>query len=331
MEKETLFIAFSTQKGGAGKTTLTVLVASYLHYVKGMNVAVVDCDYPQHSIAEMRKRDLKTVMEDEHYKLMAYRQLQRIRKKAYPIAESTAEDAVAKADELLEKMPETDIVFFDLPGTVNSTGVLNTLANMDYVFSPIAADRVVMESTLRFASRLNDTLIATGKTNIKGLYLLWNMVDGREKSELYKVYEQVIGKYSINSLVYWVTYVHNVVYSFYRSMIYCYINSTQRCAGSIVIDIIPTNGADKRKFFPFAPYFPVTNVIKRYFYPYFPAIIGIKGYSFPYFPYLSGIMKIKTALYSLFSRLDWHKTVVFPCLGEIYEGIRSLSWEIPVT
>lgn len=145
-------------------------------------------------------------------------------------------------------------------------------------------------------------------------------------------YRDIIdGKYSINSLVYWVTYVHNVVYSFYRSMIYCYINSTQRCAGSIVIDIIPTNGADKRKFFPFAPYFPVTNVIKRYFYPYFPAIIGIKGYSFPYFPYLSGIMKIKTALYSLFSRLDWHKTVVFPCLGEIYEGIRSLSWEIPVT
>lgn len=142
---------------------------------------------------------------------------------------------------------------------------------------------------------------------------------------------EVKSKYSINSLVYWVTYVHNVVYSFYRSMIYCYINSTQRCAGSIVIDIIPTNGADKRKFFPFAPYFPVTNVIKRYFYPYFPAIIGIKGYSFPYFPYLSGIMKIKTALYSLFSRLDWHKTVVFPCLGEIYEGIRSLSWEIPVT
>ena len=113
-------------------------------------------------------------------------------------------------------------------------------------------------------------------------------------------------------------------------MIYCYINSTQRCAGSIEIDIIPTNGADKRKFSPFAPYFPVTNVIKRYFYPYFPAIIGIKGYSFPYFPYLSGIMKIKTALYSLFSRLDWYKTVVFACLGGIYEGIRSLSWEIPV-
>ena len=158
-----------------------------------------------------------------------------------------------------------------------------------------------------------------------------NLYEKKKIREIHFKISRFIGKYSINSLVYWVTYVHNVVYSFYRSMIYCYINSTQRCAGSIVIDIIPTNGADKRKFFPFAPYFPVTNVIKRYFYPYFPAIIGIKGYSFPYFPYLSGIMKIKTALYSLFSRLDWHKTVVFPCLGEIYEGIRSLSWEIPVT
>ena len=41
-----LYVAFSTQKGGAGKTTLTVLVASYLHYVKGYDVAVIDCDFP---------------------------------------------------------------------------------------------------------------------------------------------------------------------------------------------------------------------------------------------------------------------------------------------
>mgnify|MGYP000110933575 FL=1 len=37
--KEATYVAISTQKGGAGKTTLTVLVASYLHYVKGYNVA----------------------------------------------------------------------------------------------------------------------------------------------------------------------------------------------------------------------------------------------------------------------------------------------------
>ena len=37
MKKETLLVAFSTQKGGAGKTTLTVLMASYFYYVKGMD------------------------------------------------------------------------------------------------------------------------------------------------------------------------------------------------------------------------------------------------------------------------------------------------------
>ena len=84
MEKRTLNVAFSTQKGGAGKTTLTVLVASYLHYVRGYNVAVVDCAFPQHSIAEMRERDLQMAMEDEHYKLMVYEQFSSLGKKAYP-------------------------------------------------------------------------------------------------------------------------------------------------------------------------------------------------------------------------------------------------------
>ena len=52
--KKTNYVAFSTQKGGAGKTTLTVLVASYLHYVKGYNVAVIDCDFPQSSVTPRR-------------------------------------------------------------------------------------------------------------------------------------------------------------------------------------------------------------------------------------------------------------------------------------
>ncbi|WP_291129857.1 ParA family protein, partial [Dysgonomonas sp. UBA7698] len=51
---KTKCVAFSTQKGGAGKTTMTVLIASYLQYVRGFNVAIVDCDFPQHSITEMR-------------------------------------------------------------------------------------------------------------------------------------------------------------------------------------------------------------------------------------------------------------------------------------
>lgn len=66
MKKETLLVAFSTQKGGAGKTTLTVLMASYLYYVKGMDVAVIDCDYPQYSIKDMRERDMRNIERNPH-------------------------------------------------------------------------------------------------------------------------------------------------------------------------------------------------------------------------------------------------------------------------
>ena len=193
MGKKTLNVAFSTQKGGAGKTTLTVLVASYLHYVKGYNVAVIDCDFPQHSIADMRERDLKMVMEDEHYKLMAYEQFSSLGKKAYVVIESSPENALVDAKDVIEEM-SPDFLFFDLPGTINNMAVIETLSNMDYVIAPISADRLVLESTLQYAITINDALITPGKAKIKGLYLLWNLVDGREKTELYEVYEDVIEK-----------------------------------------------------------------------------------------------------------------------------------------
>ena len=199
MEKETLFIAFSTQKGGVGKSAFTILMSSYLHYVLGMEIAVVDCDYPQHSIVEMRQRDMEQVMKDNYYKQMAYDQFTSLKRKAYPVEKSLPENAIATAGKLIDKAAnQPDIIFFDLPGTLNSKGVVKTLAGMDYIFSPVSADRVVLESTLKFASMLNENLVSVGKSNIKGLYLIWNMVDGREKSELYEVYENVIGELGLN-------------------------------------------------------------------------------------------------------------------------------------
>ncbi|WP_303924899.1 ParA family protein [Draconibacterium sediminis] len=201
MEKETLFIAFSTQKGGVGKTAFTVLMSSYLHYVKGLEIAVVDCDYPQHSIAEMRQRDMEQVMKDNYYKQLAYKQFTALKRKAYQVEKSMPEDAIDVAENLIDgATTQPDIIFFDLPGTLNSRGVVKTLGGMDYIFSPVSADRVVMESTLKFATMLNENLISVGRSDIKGLYLIWNMVDGREKNELYDVYENVIGELGLNIL-----------------------------------------------------------------------------------------------------------------------------------
>ena len=191
-EKTPLYVAFSTQKGGVGKTTFTVLAASYLYYLKGYDVAVVDCDYPQHSIAGMRKRDAEQVGADEDYKRMAYEQFTRLGKKAYPVLCSSPEKAIATADEHIAAGHVPDIVFFDLPGTVNSEGVINSLAGMDYIFTPISADKVVLESSLSFAMAIQKLLVRNEACRLAGLYLFWNMVDGREKTDLYTAYDKTI-------------------------------------------------------------------------------------------------------------------------------------------
>jgi len=193
------YVAFSTQKGGAGKTTLTVLVASYLHYVRGYNVAVIDCDFPQHSIFEMRERDFRMVENDEYYKGLIYDQITRLNKKAYPVIESDTKEAIADAEHLIPQ-GNYDFIFFDLPGTLNNADLIYALAKMDYIIAPISADRLVLESTLDYMITVRDDIMKSGKANIQGIYLLWNMVDGREKSELYEVYEAVISKLGLTTL-----------------------------------------------------------------------------------------------------------------------------------
>lgn len=192
-KKTPLFIAFSSQKGGVGKSTFTALVASLLHYRLGYNVAVLDCDYPQYSLLKMRERDLKAVRENENFKRIAQRQFMTINKKAYPIEQCKAETALGTASTLLQSSTVPfDVFFFDLPGTVNSAGILQTLMGMDYIFSPITADRVVVESTLSFTQALTDIIMKSGVSTIKGIHLFWNQVDRREKSDLYDMYGKFI-------------------------------------------------------------------------------------------------------------------------------------------
>ena len=45
MKKDTVLVAVCNQKGGVGKSTMTIMLAGYYHYLKGLNVAVIDCDY----------------------------------------------------------------------------------------------------------------------------------------------------------------------------------------------------------------------------------------------------------------------------------------------
>ena len=196
-EKE-LLVAIASQKGGVGKSVFT---ASVLHYRKGMRVAVVDCDSPQHSIALMRERDMEGVMKNDDLKVNLYRQYERIRKPAYPVIKSDPEKAMEDLRRYMDEKGETfDIVLFDLPGTLRSEGVVHTVSAMDYIFVPLKADNIVMQSSLQFAKVLEEELIAKGNCNLKGIRLFWNMVDRRGRKDLYDAWNRVIHRMGLRLL-----------------------------------------------------------------------------------------------------------------------------------
>ncbi|GAA6765707.1 hypothetical protein AAFH68_16450 [Flavobacterium sp. CGRL1] len=91
-----------------------------------------------------------------------------------------------------------DFVFFDLPGTVNTPGILKALAGMHHIFTPITADRVVMESSLIFTQLMKDVIMKEGENTIKTINLFWNQVDGRERSPLYDLYNKLIEELGLN-------------------------------------------------------------------------------------------------------------------------------------
>ena len=140
MSKE-IFVAFATQKGGIGKSTVTALAASYLHNVKGYNVAVVDCDDPQHSIHGLREHEMGLIDSSTYFKALACDHFRRIKKNAYTIVKSNAVNALDDAERMIATEDvKPDVVFFDMPGTLRSNGVIKTLSQMDYIFTPLSAD-----------------------------------------------------------------------------------------------------------------------------------------------------------------------------------------------
>jgi cellulose biosynthesis protein BcsQ len=188
--KKPVYISFATQKGGAGKSSFTVLVASIAHYVLKCNVAIVDCDYPQLSIANMRKRELENIPKNASLKKLAVTKFSEHNKSAYVVESSATTKAIQTAQKIASGQKKLDYIFFDLPGTVNQSGILDLIQQMDYIFTPISADRTVIESSLSFLLMLHQL------SGIKS-YAFWNMVDGREKTSLYEAYNKLLAEYSI--------------------------------------------------------------------------------------------------------------------------------------
>ena len=166
-------ISICNQKGGIGKSTFTMLLASHLHYTLGYDVLDVDCDYPQWSVQAQRERELSLIEHDDYHKLLLVRQFKATGRKLWPVLKCMPPEAPEEVERLLQSGYHPRIV-------------------------PMKADKVVMGSTLSFARSLTTNLAQDPTLTLQSVYLFWTMIDRRERTPLYDRYEAVIRKLGLS-------------------------------------------------------------------------------------------------------------------------------------
>ena len=130
-----MIILIGNQKGGAGKSTFTMLLANYLAISRRCKVTVIDMDYQQ-SISQKYQR-AKLLENAEPYEVIA----------------AGLED-YAGLLKVINDNPE-DLVLIDLPGKLDDDGLIPVFQSADLVFCPFSYDEFSFESTVLFSVVLN--------------------------------------------------------------------------------------------------------------------------------------------------------------------------------
>ena len=113
-----IYLAIASPKGGVGKTSLTVLAASILHYHRGYGVAVVDCNHPVYTIARLRQQESEEL---NHQRLMRLKH--RASYVPYPIICTPVREALNRVERHCADNPPRCILF-DLPPLMRTEGTV---------------------------------------------------------------------------------------------------------------------------------------------------------------------------------------------------------------
>lgn len=181
-----VLISICTQKGGTGKTTLTMHLATYYHAVEKRNVIVLDADFPQHSFFNERALEIAKLRQDPE--LIAA--LQQQGRAPYEVRKVAMADAPALLDQLADK-PDT-VVFLDMPGTINIAGYDQVVRRLNYIILPMEADKLTFAAGMMTLDAFSKISRPAGKP-LKS-YLLWNRYKSSERQAIYESIETMAGQ-----------------------------------------------------------------------------------------------------------------------------------------
>jgi chromosome partitioning protein len=161
-------IVFGNQKGGVGKTSLSILFASYL-VEKGIKTIMIEMDIQQ-SITSTRAKEIEIG--------------------GGALAQKPYEVIYTK---LAEKLKNTDInVVIDLPGKLDDPALVPVLKNADIIICPFDYDMRSFISTGTFASVIKKL------DKEKHIIFVPNRIKG---SMNYELKEQVHAELSVHGLI----------------------------------------------------------------------------------------------------------------------------------
>lgn len=191
---EIKYLAFASQKGGVGKSTLAEIFCSILHYTREENVLVVDLDVKQYSFAGLRTRDKRALEKDESLSRKVIDFLKSHNKRVYPVITSDIDKLDDTLEESLSLHADTKVVVFDMPGRADHPKYIEILKDVDCVICPIEPDIQSITSSLAYAK-------AVKTINGKNLYLLWNKVQKSPQVKIFmNFYNAVIGENGMQCL-----------------------------------------------------------------------------------------------------------------------------------
>lgn len=127
-----MIVLIGNQKGGVGKTTLTILVANYLSIIHDKAVTVIDMDYQR--TLEDEYLEAKRLENDELYEVIGS-----------PLVHFKS---MNKA--VFSKNPQ-DIVVIDLPGKLDDDDLAVLFEEADLLICPYMYDKKTFGSTLLFS------------------------------------------------------------------------------------------------------------------------------------------------------------------------------------
>lgn len=192
-------ISIVGQKGGCGKTTMTILLASALAYKYKKKVVALDCDTMQQSLIKIRLRDMKNItpyeVEEDGKKVkrvndgILYKEWKKQNIKPYEVIR--CKESVAPIVDFLIKKDEEgcDYALLDLPGNVDSPEYNQILSLCNIAFIPFIGDDLNFDSNFDFAMKsCRKVLESKTNENLKKVYGYWNKFDASCRPQVFKEY-----------------------------------------------------------------------------------------------------------------------------------------------